>query len=373
METYRLKSKLVDHDHEFVIQTANDANLGAISSEVYIDGQLAETASQPHPLDIRAEEVLSLLKETHGEKKKEIETLLAAYRRIMKECNPEMMVHLGMALYHKGFFSEARAVFQTLVALDAKNHQARNYLGITSLALDEVDEAVVAGAAAVEARPGFADYRNAYGEALLAAGQFELAHREFSEAVTINLYYGDAYFNLGLTYLGLASTNELVKDSRALVRKADDCFRRAAMVNTGYDAGYFDEGMRALAAGDVTRAWTSLHAVRTVWKERRRREFAGFHMRYVLHPEWVSERTIEERIRYLEGEIRRNPSYVDLYAELGRCYLEQARLCWQKGIGQYRRATELNPALVRAVERLRAAEDQYENLCSTLEAMGPKG
>jgi len=55
METYRLKSRLVDHDREFVIQTANDANLGAISSEIYIDGRLAEAASQPHPPDIRAE------------------------------------------------------------------------------------------------------------------------------------------------------------------------------------------------------------------------------------------------------------------------------------------------------------------------------
>ncbi len=373
METYRLKSKLVENDREFLIQTLNDTTLGAISSEIYVDGILAETVSLPHPMEIKAEEVLSLLKEAHGEKKKELETLLSAGRKIMASGNPEMMLHLGTALFYKGFFSEARRTLTALLGIDPRNHQAAAYLGMTCMALDEVDEAVAAARSAAEARPGYADYHNNYGEALLAAGQFELAHREFNEAIQINLYYGDAYFNLGLTAIGLASTHELTRRPEELARKAGDCFRRAAMINTGYDAGYYDEGMRAIADLDLSRAWTAMNAVKSAWKDRRRREFAGFHMRFVLHPEWVSERTLEERIRYLENEIRRNPTYVDLYAELARCCLEHSRLWWQKGIAQYRKTTELNPSLQRAAQRLHAAEEVYGTICSTLDEMGPKG
>jgi tetratricopeptide (TPR) repeat protein len=373
METYRLKSKLIENDREFVIQTLNDTNLGAISSEVYVDGRLAETTCHPHPVEIRAEEVLSLLKATHGEKKKELELLLAAYRRILKEGNPEMLLHLGTALYYKGFFNEAREVLSGLTEMKPEHHQARNQLALTHLALDEVDDAVSNAAAAVDTCPNYADYRNNYGEALLAAGRFEPAHVQFKEALDINIYYGNAYFNLGLTYLALAETNELINASKELIAKAADCFKRASMINSGYDAGYFEDGMRALREGELGRAWTSMSAVRADWQERRRRDFAGFHMRFILHPEWVSERTVDERIRYLEREIRKNPGYVDLHTELGRCYLEKARLCWQSGVEQYRKATELNPSLARAAERLDRAEKQYDEISATLEDMGQKG
>ena len=373
METYRLKSKLVENDREFVIQTLNDTNLGAISSEIYVNGRLAETVSHPHPLEIRAEEVLSLIKATHGEKKKELETILGAYRRIMKDGNPEMLMHLGTALYYKGFFAEAREVLSALTSLRPESHQAHNVLAMNLLALDDVDEAVAAGTVAVEACPNYADYRNNYGAALLAAGRFEEAHRQFKQAIEINLYYGDAYFNLGLTYIALAQTNELVNASEKLVGKACDCFQRAAMINSGYDSGYFDTGLKALRDGDPDQAWTTMNSVRAVWVERHRREFAGFHMRFILHPEWVSERTVEERIRYLEREVRKNPSYVDLYTELGRCYLEQARLFWEKGLDQYRKATELNPSLARAAERFETADERYRDITATLEKMGQKG
>ncbi len=373
METYRLKSRLVEHEKEFVIQTLNDATLGAISSEVYIDGTLAESVSHPHPMDIRAEEVLSLLKEKHGQKKREIETLLTAHKKIMADGDREMMQHLGTALYYKGFFTEARDVFQALITIDPDNQQARNLLAMALLALDDVDGAVNVGAESVAARPGYADFHNNYGEALLSAGEFEKAHKQFKEAIEINLYYGDAYFNLGLTYIGLATASEFVKKSEKLLEKATDCFKRAAMINTGYDTGYFDEGIKALREGDINRAWTALHAVRRSWKIRHRREFAGFHMRFVLHPEWVSEHALNDRIRYLEREVQKNPGYVDLYTELGRSYFEQARLVWQKGIQQYRKARELNPSLGRIAERQEIAEKQYSDMNSTLEKMGQKG
>jgi len=373
METYRLKSKLVENDKEFVIQTLNDANLGAISSEVYVNGQLTETVSHPHPMDIRAEEVLSLLKVTHGEKKKELETLLAAFRKIMAEGDPEMLQHLGTALYYRGFYAEARDVFSAAVILDRGAHAARNYLGLAELALEHIEEARSEAALAVEAKPGYADYRNNYGEALLASGDFQSAIDQFNEAIRINLYYGDAYLNLGLSYLGLAGAAEYVSDGSSYQTRAADSFRRAAVINPDFDAGLFENGMRALQDGDLERARAGMTAVKAARTERHRREFAGFYMRFVLHPEWVSERTLDERMRFLEGEIRKNPQYVDLYAELGRCYLEQSRLTWQRSIQQYRKALDLNPSLTEAAEKLQAVEGEYTRICALLDMMGQKG
>ncbi len=373
METYRLKSKLMDNDKEFVIQTLNDVNLGAISSEVYVNGQLAETVSHPHPMEIRAEEVLSLLKVTHGEKKKEIETLLAAQHRIMEQGDPEMLIHLGTALHYKGFYTEAAEVFTALVTIDPSHHQGRNFLGMTELARGDASAAVAAAALAVEKCPGYADYRNNYGEALLAAGETARAIEQFEEAIRINLYYGDAYLNVGLACLRHSTETQYVQEAEQLVTRAADSFRRAAVINPDYDTGMFENGMRALQENELDQAAACMTEVRRGRKERHRREFAGFYMRFVLHPEWVSERTLDERVRYLEREIRRNPQYVDLYAELGRCYLEQSRLNWHRGIQQYKKALQLNPSLSEAAEKLESIEQQYSNLCALLDTMGQKG
>lgn len=371
METYRLKSKLVENDREFVIQTVNDATLGAISSEVFVNGQLAETVSHPHPMEIKAEEVLSLLKVTHGEKKKEIETLLAAYRSILSEGDPEMLRHLGTALFYKGFYGEARDVFAAATDLAAGDHASRNLLGLCDLALGHIEEAIEAASLAVEKRPGYADYRNNYGEALLAGGEITRAIDQFNEAVRINMYYGDAYLNLGLAHLRNA-VDESTTD-REQVNRAADCFRRAAVIHADYDAGNYDRAMQAIMTGDLEAARKAMLAIKNHRRDCHRREFAAFYMRFIMHPEWVSERTVEERIRYLERAIRRNPQYVDLYSELGRCYLEQARLFWHKGVRQYQHAVELNPSLSDASAKLDDARRRYEDMCASLETMGLKG
>jgi hypothetical protein len=76
METYRLSSKLKEKDREYLIQTANDSNVGTVATVIYVDGVLTETVNCPHPADVQPQEVLSLVKMTHNEKKQEIETLL---------------------------------------------------------------------------------------------------------------------------------------------------------------------------------------------------------------------------------------------------------------------------------------------------------
>ena len=49
METYRLNSRLVERDREYTIQTTNDIGTGSISSEVFVNGALADATMLPHP------------------------------------------------------------------------------------------------------------------------------------------------------------------------------------------------------------------------------------------------------------------------------------------------------------------------------------
>ncbi len=362
METYRLNSRLVENDKEYLIQTTNDAGLGSVSSEVFVNGSLADSVRLPHPERIKPEEVLSLVKATHSEKKDEVESLLKAYREVMVSGSPEMMYHLGVAFFYKRFFGEARDLFASASGLNTGYHEAFNILGQAELALGNADNAVLAAEEAVRLKPQYADYRNNLGEALMAARDLKRAQEEFDKAIEVNLYYSDAYFNYGLAVSleALDDKNAVVKPN--LVSRAVDYFTKASLTCGDYKTGAFERGLEALKIQEVKQAFKLLRDVRQEKKIQHGRRYAPYHMKYALCPEWITEKAVEERIGFLQSEISKNPAYVDLYVELSRCYLEQAKILWKKGIDTYKKTLEINPHLNKLTAYLDEAEDAYENI-----------
>jgi tetratricopeptide (TPR) repeat protein len=365
METYRLKSKLVENEREFIIQTANDTNTTSIQSTLYVNGQLTDCLSCPHPQEVNAEEVLSLVKLAHEEQKQEIEALLDAYRKALVAGDAESMFHLGTAFFHKRLYEEARELFQSAVGSNPEHHQALHYLGMTQLALNMVSEAIESCSTAVRMRPMYADYRNSLGEAFLAENAPQRAMKELYEAVRINLYYGDAYYNLGLAHV-LEGMLSGAYAPEGLPASAVDCFKKASLINPEYESDLLRQALQTLGKSDFRQAYLMLLEVREARKEQYRREFASFYVKSITSPDLMSQEAIDERIRYLETEVKKNPTYVDLYTELGRCLLEHARQSWLKGIQQYRRSLEINPTLSKAQYCLDEAEREFENIRSAL-------
>lgn len=366
METYRLKSKLVEHNREFVIQTSNSSDPGIVSTVVYVDGDPTGTVQSLHPSDVSSEEVLALVKMKHEEMKKEVETLLEAYRVVRAEGDSLKLHHLGMAFFYKQFYNEARELFEQATRIDPQMHQTHNQLGLTYLALGQLPQATQAGSVAVQAQPGFADYRNNLGAAFLAVCSYKRAVIELEEAIRINLYYADAYFNLGLALIRNALGGDDTSMFENVLTKSSDYFKRAALIQPDYETESFQKGLQAIAQSDLKKANALLSSVQQTRKERHRQDFTTFYMRYVMYPEWISEEAVVERIAFLHGELDKNPSYVDLYSELGRCYFEQSRLCWQKGLEQYRRVVEMNRSLSRLASDLDETTSQYKEMCSLL-------
>ncbi len=360
METYRLKSKLKENSKEYIIQTANDTEPGLVSSTVFVNGKPTETVQSLHPSEVSSEEILALVKLKHAEMKKEIETLLKAYHDIRNEGDPQKVHHLGMAFFCKQLYDEACELFEKAVRIDPELHQTHNQLGLTYLALSRWPDAVRATSTAVKARPGFADYRNNLGVALLNVCSYKRAVIELEEAIRINLYYADAYFNLGLALIRNALGGNDTSLFENVLSRSTDYFKRAALIQPEYDTDKFKSGLKAIAKSDLPEANTLLSSVQKSRKERLLRDYSTFYMRFVLYPEWVSEEAIRERITFLKAELDKNPSYVDLYSELGRCYFEQSRLSWQKGLEQYRRVVEMNPALAAEARDLDDSRTVYE-------------
>jgi tetratricopeptide (TPR) repeat protein len=141
---------------------------------------------------------------------------------------------------------------------------------------------------------------------------------------------------------------------------------RASLIYADYRCPEFDDGLAALSAQNPTRALEIFKGVVERKRERTRQESASFYLKAALFPELVSDTMIAERISYLESEIKKNPNYVDLQAELSLCYLEQAKLLWQKGVEQYRRTHRLCPSLHKVRLALEETQKTYEEIRLTL-------
>ena len=373
METYRFSSKLREHDREYLIQTTNDVNLGSVLMTVYVNGVPAETVTCPHPSEINPQEILSFVKVAHGEKKKEIEKLLQVYREVTTEGNPEMMYHLGTTFFYKGFYEEAKGLFRAVVQLQPTNHQACNFFGMSELALGNPEQAIAAASRAVEQRPGYADYRNNLAEALVASGAADKAIIELEQTLEINMYYADAYFNLGLARIQQEVNNPNRERLAATVKEITDNFNRASLIYANFKGKVFEEGMQALAGYDLVRALSVFKGIREEKKDAHRQEFAAFYMKFVMYPNWVNEKAIADRIAFLKAELAKNPAYVDLSVELAQCYLEQSRMVWKEGMKQLQKTSGINPSLRKISSALEEADDAYGYMARTLNNLTERG
>ena len=367
METYRLNSKLVENNKEYIIQTTNDISLGLVETEVYVDGILADSYKVPHPEHIKPEEVMSLVQNTHGNKKQEIETLLKAVPQILDTANPTSIMHLGLAFFHKRFYAEAKVLLKQVIAIDSKCHEAFNHLGQVELALGESESALSVSQIAVDIKPEYPDYRNNFGEALLASKMYKNAIMEFQRAIDINLYYSDAYFNYGLTLLMNALDQKDTDLFKNFMTKSHEYFTKASIINPEYNTAEFEKGLIAIKKQNIQDAFSLLKRVRENHKEYQRQKSASYYMKHALHPNWITEKAIVERIRFLQNEIDKNPSYVDLYAELSRCYLSQAQIIWKKGVEYYQRTLDLNPSFSKTKNNLVTAKTVQEELDHAME------
>lgn len=370
METYRLKSRVLCGDTEYTIQTANDADLSAVTSTVIVNGVPVETVRSQHPSQVDSEEVLNLVKLRHGEAKRELEQLLDAYEKALAGGDPERLVALGVAFYYKGLHHDAAQLLTEAIEADADQHKAFNFLGLTLSALGRPADASRAAMEAVRLRPGFADYRNNLGLTHMATGACSRAVREFEEAINLNMYYADAYLNLGLALLLNAIRKEDSDLFEGVISKTREHFERSRLIQRDYETSTFHKGMEALGNGDLETAYDLICRVRDDHVENHRRQYSDFYLKSVLSFSGTSSETLNDRINFLRSEIAKNPHYVDLIAELGHCHLQKARLSWSQGLEQYRIALDKNPSLARSRRVLEEAERVYSAMSAALGRIG---
>ena len=372
METFRINSKLIENEKEILIQTANNPSEGTISSTIYIDGVLTELFKMPHPIEENSEKVMSLVRSTHCERKEELEALLAAYRGALSSSEAKQISELGLALYFKRFYVEAKDLLRSAVTLDPEYHSARQTLALVEMELGDLEGAVKNAAESVQQCPTYADYHNTLGEIYLVQEDYDRAVSAFTEGIKINLYYSKAYFNLGISMLQRIVSDPKSETASNEVGRCLDAFRKSAMIDSDFAISPCEQATKALEDSMYSKALELFLEVGRKVKEKFRADQASYFMHFVVLRDAAKDDSLESRIQYLESEINKNPSFVDLYAELAKTYLEQSKKNWQRGISTYRKTLKLNPGYGSARRCLEEAEKKYGEICNTLEIIAAR-
>ncbi|MFH2049691.1 MAG: hypothetical protein ABIJ12_09615 [bacterium] len=373
METYQLKSKLVESNREYLIRTSNDTTSSAISSEVFINGELAESIKHLHPSEFTEDDVIALLKQTHSEKKRSIENLMAAFQTAMQDNNPESLVHLGITFYCMQYLPEAEELFKKALSSRSDFDRAQFYLSKTYLDWGYSEQAVSYAKMTVDKCPTYADYHNNFGLTLQAIKENAKAITEFEEAIKLNLYYGEAYFNMGIVWIDTVISGrsmDAVTDTIPLIM---DCFNKAMLVIPDIDKPLFEKGLAILESGGLVDAKDIFIKVQKAIVKKYRKDLSRLNMKYILDSGLISIPALEEQISYLEHQVIKNPSFVDVSADLSQYYLEIAGLYWKKGLDQFIQTRKLNPNLKKAVLGSEQAEKIHRDISHTLKILSEKG
>jgi tetratricopeptide (TPR) repeat protein len=304
-------------------------------------------------------ELLELVKNTHRERKEEVEHLFIRFREALQSNDLEQIDYLGLALMYKRMYTEAESLFRRAVTLRTEAHEPMNHLGQVLMIQGKFQEAVEVFLRCVELQPRFADYRNNLGEAFLAVGSCKRAMIEFDEAIGLNVYYGDAYFNKALAYILNAINREDFQLFSEHQNRTLEMLDRAIVICPEYHDHRIEEVKTLLEQGDLQLAYEKLLEVREQKKARRCREFSSVYLKFMLGAEKVDERVLARRIKHLKEKISKDPHFPDLHYDLAVAYTLMGRFVHSIAIHEYQEALKINPDFERARRSLKLAENEF--------------
>lgn len=155
------------------------------------------------------------------------------------------LLQAGLSVHRLGRLEEADRLYHESLAVEPRNPDAHQLLGLLALAQDQWVGARGHFARAVELVPKSAAYRSNYGHALRLLGELGRAESELRQAVAIDPSFGDGWVNLGLVLLDGDRIDEAIVALQSSVR----CAPESAL-------GHLNLGAALLRAGCFAEART---------------------------------------------------------------------------------------------------------------------
>ncbi|WP_197463325.1 tetratricopeptide repeat protein [Prochlorococcus sp. MIT 1306] len=238
----------------------------------------------------------------------------------------------AVSFHNQGELDKAEAIYRDVLAVDAKNFYALNFLGCILRSKEMLDEARNLLAAAVIVKPGDIGAQFNLGNVLRDMESWDEALACYQIALKLNPIDSSVLYEAGNAYRMLGDT-----------LGASESYRRAIEVKPDFAEAYLNLGNLFKEEGELEEAIGSYRKAIEL-----KSDFAEAYLN--LGNLFKEEGELEEAIGSCRKAIEFKPDFAEAYFNLGNL-LKEGR-DFEAAIMNYHKAIELNPDFVNALSEM---------------------
>ena len=368
MDQLTLTSKLRGMGKEFFLQSSGDPKNGRGSCILFEDGNPVDVFEFKLPENPK--QASGVIDEYHRLRQDRFQRLSDLYSELADETEPPILEKLAVSLIEQRLHEEAAKVLERAVKQASQNSRLLNLLGLTYMELENFDKARDNFSRIVDINGDYPDYHNNLGKALLKMGECFKAYKSFEQAIKLNVYFAEAYYNMAMAVILNGIKKEDYNLAQNLEDNATSLLAKSVGFNPSFKNRFLQNGLDALENKDLERAFIELSkGYESATDGKFPKKTYNFHLEYLFQNENLREDTVVRHIKKLTKQLESHPNYPDLYNELGMAYTVLAQFHSDRAIEAFQKALKLNPEYKIAMKNLKLTQNELKGLKTLLRAI----
>jgi tetratricopeptide (TPR) repeat protein len=370
MDSHELRSEIVSSGAKYYIQSNLVSAQRAIVTSLFHEGNLLSKQSERYDASLGADELRTLVRRLHDERKGRITSLLEIREALKKTADSRAHLRLGEALFKQKLFKEAMAEVIRSIKLGSETSKAYSILGASLLAVGDYDKALKSFHKGLELSPEYPDLHNDLGETYMQLERCRDAAKCFERALELNKYYQLAFMNLALTLtlnVVLKQDYELSRDLKPRLKKILDM---NVQLNPSLDTDEFRAAVDALDKERYDVVYEKLHAIKQEQSKVAQNDLSlELYLILKFRSNELTEEEIDRSIDRLKMALETNPGYADLQNDLGLLYTAKCKIFIDKAHRSFNEALTINKNYRKAEKNLKLAANDRQGIHFLLKAL----
>jgi tetratricopeptide (TPR) repeat protein len=370
MDNFEFRSEIASSGAKYYIQSNLVQAQRTIVTSLFHEGQLLSKQSELYDPALDKDNLRSLVRRLHEERKSRVISLLEIRTTLRKTSDSRAHLRLGDAFYKQKLYNEAMAEVIRSIKLGLETSQAYSILGNCLLSVGDHDKALKSFNKGLELSPEYPDLHNDLGETYLALERCREAIVSFEKSLELNKYYQNAFLNLAVALslnVKLKQDYELSRDLKPRIKKI---LEMSVQLQPALDTDNF---RAAMAAADVEKYDVVYEKLLAVKKEDSRVAKSDLSLELYLILKFrsheLSEVEIDRSIERLKMELEANPGYADLQNDLGILYAAKCKIFIDKAHEAFHGAMSINSSYRRAEKNLKLTANDRQGIHFLLRAL----
>ena len=244
----------------------------------------------------------------------------------------------GLEHHRSGRFSEAEAIYQSVLKEHPEHPDALHLLGVLALQAGRADMAVGWFQRAINVRPDEPEFHNMCGEAYRVQQNYDAAIKHYEQALAIKPDFAGAHNNLGNTFVELRRFEDAI-----------DCYQKAIAIDPRFPASHNNLGIALKELGRPQEAMLyHQQAIAIMPSYAEAHSSLGNALQALGRP--------NEALTHHEKALAMRPDYAEAHSNLGNALKELGRT--DEAIAHYKQAVTIQPHFAMAHYNLGIALDE---------------